>query len=135
VSPQTVAGTRFLDPSRPPPLEPPGAIPALVPDLNRYPWYALPWYALPDSWPRPPTDAVGAFHVLMFDPRRVVGPFLRYNDAHTWADDYLRRTDDESWWVAWLNDSTARPRLLTPEQGKGKTDEVFAVMEWPRNSW
>src|ERR1035441_6996566 len=61
----------FLDPSRPPPLEPPGAIPALVPDAN----------ALYSNGPRPPEDAVGAFHLLMFDPPRLVGPFLCFEDA------------------------------------------------------
>jgi hypothetical protein len=87
------------------------------------------------NWEEPPGGAKGAFHLLMFDRPRLVGPFLCLEDAWAWAQDYLRRTDDDYWWVVWLVDSTAKPRLLTPEQGKGDTDEVFAKMGWKRNFW
>jgi len=51
-----------------------------------------------------------------------------HRDAWAWGQDYLRRTNDELWQVVWLDNPAARPRLLTPAQGKAASDQVFAAL-------
>jgi hypothetical protein len=99
-----------VDPNRPFPVEPPGTIPEFVPGPYD-PDFDDPW-----RW-RPPQGRTGAFHLLMNTVPYFVGPFSGDRDAYGWGMENERRTGEGDWWLVWVDDSTARPRLLTPERG------------------
>jgi hypothetical protein len=105
-----------IDPTRPLPVKSPGTIPELAPDPHA-----------PEPRWCPPQSGTGAFHLLMVEVPYFVGPFGSHCDAYAWGQAYQQRTDDENWWVVWLDDPTARPRLLTPEQGVTEAERSDAA--------
>jgi hypothetical protein len=72
-------------------------------------------YSTHDRWTER-QGTVGNFYLLVThsEPLYLVGPFPDHRHAFSWGTDYAARTDDDGWWVVWLDDAARAPVLRQP---------------------
>jgi len=116
-----------IDPNSSLPVEPPGEIPEYEPDPRLY----NPDFDDPRRW-RPPQGAIGAFYLFLSEVPCLVGPFTCERDTHACGKAYEQRYPD--WFLVWVDDPTARPKVLTPEQGVIEAERRDAAEMRERNA-
>jgi hypothetical protein len=132
----------LADPALSLPVRDPGPMPPLQPDPEPDPdtarmlndalgYEPLPaWlgnsddYTSYDHWAER-QGPTGDFYLLMVcaDPLHLVGPFPDHRHAYSWGMDYMARTDDEHWWVVWLDDPGRAPVLRRPRSDRHATGQ------------